>query len=216
GGGVDGSVPVEALSAAVLDEPVLNAAGAMRWALAQAGPAAIGHLVTGVEDESVEVRQRAIRALDEVRRTTGPGELGPEAEDRIRGALLARLDDEDDEIRSLTAFALTGLGDPAAVPELLRLAMTGPRDIEAAEALAGYVIGGSDAAEEIMAQLRLAADSPRMIERFRALQVLMEIPDERLGAMTDLLVRLAHDENPEVAATAAAELRRRRSVPPRR
>ena len=216
GGGVDGSVPVEVLSAAVLDEPVLNAAGAMRWALAQAGPAAIDHLVTGADDESAEVRQRAIRALDEVRRTTGPDELGSEAEGRIRDALRARLDDEDDEVRSLSAFALTGLGDPAAVPELLGIAMTGPRDIEAAEALADFVIGGSEAAEEIMARLRLAAGSPRMIERFRALQVLMEIPDERLGAVTDLLVRLAHDENPEVAATAAAELRRRRSGPPRR
>src|SRR5699024_11286829 len=128
----------------------------------------------------------------------------------------SRLHVQDDGDRSLTAFALTGRGDPVAVPALLRIAMTGPRDIEAAEALAGFVIGGSEAAEEIMARLRLAADSPRMIERFRALQVLMEIPDERLGAMTDLLVRLAHDENPEVAATAAAELRRRRSVPPRR
>src|SRR5699024_9603701 len=141
GGGVDGSVPVEALSAAVLDEPVLNAAGAMRWALAQAGPAAIDHLVAGADDESAEVRQRAIRALDEVRRTTDPDELGPEAEDRIRDALRARLDDEDAEVRSLTAFARPGLGDPAAVPPLLRIAMTGPRDIEAAEALAGYVIG---------------------------------------------------------------------------
>ena len=246
GGGVDGSVPVEALSAAVLDEPVLNAAGAMRWALAQAGPAAIGHLVTGIDDESAEVRHRAIRALDEIRRTTDPGELGPEAEDRIRGALLARLDDEDDEVRSLSAFALSGLGDPAAVPELLRIAMTGPRDIEAAEALSGFVIDGSDAEDEIMTQLRRAADSPRMIDRFRALQVLMEIPDEHgpamergspagdpagdpaaeehcriepeehRGTVSDLLVRLARDESPEVAATAAAELRRRRDGPPRR
>src|SRR5699024_6259919 len=141
-----------------------------------AGPAAIDHLVAGADDESTEVRQRAIRALDEVRRTTDPDELGPEAEDRIRDALPARLDDEADEVRSLTAFGLTRLGDPVEVPALQREAMTGPRDIEAAEALAGYVIGGSEAAEEIMGRLRLAADSPHMIERFRALQVLMEIP----------------------------------------
>src|SRR5699024_9279261 len=130
GGGGDGSVPVEALSAAGLDEPVLNAAGAMRSAPAQAGPAAIDHLVAGADDESAEVRQRAIRALDEVRRTTDPDELGPEAEDRIRDALRARLDDEDDEVRSLTAFALTGLGDPVAVSALLRIAMTGPKTEE--------------------------------------------------------------------------------------
>src|SRR5699024_6567826 len=174
------------------------------------------HFVTEADDESAVVRQSAIRALDEVRRTSGPDELGSAAEGRSRARLRARLVDEADEVWSLSAIALTGFGDPSAVPELLGIAMTVPRDIEAAEALADFVIGGSEAAEEIMARLRLAAGSPRMIERFRALQVLMEIPDGRLGAVTDLLVRLAHDENPEVAATAAAELRRRRSGPPRR
>src|SRR5699024_11891329 len=63
--------------------------------ISQAGPAAIDHLVTGADYESAEVRQRAIRALDEVRRTTGPDELGSEAEGRIRDALRARLEDED-------------------------------------------------------------------------------------------------------------------------
>src|SRR5699024_10207058 len=109
-----------------------------------------------------------------------------------------------------------GLGDPVAVPELLSIAMTGPRDIEAAEALADFVISGSDAAEEIMARLRRAVGSPRMVERVRALQVLMEIPDGHLGAVTGLPGLLEHDENPEVAATSAAELRRRRYGPPRR
>jgi hypothetical protein len=51
--GADGSVPIEALSAAVLDEPAPNAAGAMRWALAQAG---LGRrcdsLLAGVDDPS--------------------------------------------------------------------------------------------------------------------------------------------------------------------
>src|SRR5699024_10183491 len=168
----------------------------------QAGPAAIDHLVTGADDESAEVRQRAIRALDEVRRTTGPDELGSEAEGRIRDALRARLDDEDDEVRSLSAFALTGLGDPAAVPELLGIAMTGPRDIEAAEALADFVIGGSVAAEEIMARLRRAAGSPRMIESFRALQGLLEVPDGSLGAGAGLLLRLAADEGPGTRGAA--------------
>ena len=127
GGGIDGSVPIEALSSAVLDEPAPNAAGAMRWALAQAGSAAVSPLLTGVDDPSAAVRIRAIRALDEIRRTTGREELGEEAVEEIRDALRSRLDDEDDEVRGLCAFALAGLDDTAAIPELLTIAMNGPQ-----------------------------------------------------------------------------------------
>lgn len=207
GGGVDGSVPIEALSAAVLDESAPNAAGAMRWALAQAGPAAIDSLLAGVDDPSAEVRIRAIRALDEVRRTSERRDLGDESTELVRNALRSRLDDEDEEVRSLCAFALVGLDDPAAVPELLAIAMNGPRDIDAAEALAGFVTSGSPATVDIMSELHRAARSSRARERFHALQVLIEIP---VGEqVSELLARLADDEDREVAATADAELRRR-------
>jgi DNA-binding transcriptional MerR regulator len=213
GGGVDGGVPIETLTAAVLDEPVLNAAGAMRWALAQAGPAAVAPLLNGIDDPSAEVRLRAIRALDEIRRTTSHDELGDEAAERIRNALRSRLGDEDAEVRSLCAFALAGLHDPAAVPELLTLAMNGPRDIEAAEALAGYVAAGSSAAAGIMSELDRAARSAQAHERFHALQVLIEIPDDEKerGQVSEMIARLSEDNDREVAATATAELRRRRS-----
>lgn len=223
GGGIDGSVPIEALSSAVLDEPAPNAAGAMRWALAQAGSAAVSPLLTGVDDPSAAVRIRAIRALDEIRRTTGREELGEEAVEEIRDALRSRLDDEDDEVRGLCAFALAGLDDTAAIPELLTIAMNGPRDIDAAEALAGFVVAGSTASADIMAELHRAARSLRPNERFRALQVLIEIADEPVGQVqpdhdmakphrkqvTELLAQLAEDDDRQVAATAAAELRRR-------
>ncbi|WP_208085599.1 MerR family transcriptional regulator [Brevibacterium atlanticum] len=238
GGGIDGSVPIEALSSAVLDEPAPNAAGAMRWALAQAGSAAVAPLLTGVDDPSAAVRVRAIRALDEIRRTTAREDLGEDAVEVIREALRSRLNDEDAEVRGLCAFGLTGLDDAAAVPELLTIAMNGPRDIDAAEALAGFVSAGSTASGDIMAALDRAARSPRADERFRALQVLIEIADERvdrdrvgrdrigrdqsgrgLGSRdsakshreqaAELLARLAEDDDRQVAVTATAELRRR-------
>ncbi len=243
GAGIDGSVPIEALSSAVLDEPAPNAAGAMRWALAQAGSAAVAPLLAGVDDPSVAVRIRAIRALDEIRRTTAREELGDETAYRIRDALRSCLGDEDDEVRGLCAFALAGFGDAAAVPELLTIAMNGPRDIDAAEALSDFVAAGSPASADIMIELDRAARSHRADERFRALQVLIEIVDEPAGRQwvgdnrinsgqagraqadidqagramarshrrqaAELLAHLAGDDDRQVAATAAAELRRR-------
>lgn len=218
GGGIDGSVPIEALSSAVLDEPAPNAAGAMRWALAQAGPAGVTPLLAGITDPSAAVRVRAIRALDEIRRTTAREELGEEAVEEIRSTLRSRLDDEDDEVRGLCAFALAGLDDTAAVPELMTIAMNGPRDIDAAEVLARFVFSDSTASADIMTELHRVARSPRAVERFRALQVLIEIADEPVGRdsaktlsdqVSDLLAQLAGDDDRQVAVTAAAELRRR-------
>lgn len=70
GSRVDGGLPIETLAQAVLQETVLNAAGAMRWALAQAGAEAVPHVVVGMDDASAQVRRNALLALDEIRRTT--------------------------------------------------------------------------------------------------------------------------------------------------
>ncbi|NJC55878.1 MerR family transcriptional regulator [Brevibacterium marinum] len=139
GSGVDGAVPVESLSAAVLNESVLNAAGAMRWALAQSGPEAVRYLEKGMDDLSVDVRRNALQALDEIRRNTPRSELGPVAEASITDALHSGLSDTDLEVRSNAALILGRMGDQAAVPDLLDLAMDGPKDIEAAEALAAFI-----------------------------------------------------------------------------
>ncbi|UVI37961.1 MerR family transcriptional regulator [Brevibacterium spongiae] len=143
GSGVDGRVPVEALSAAVLGETVLNAAGAMRWALAQAGAEAVPHLVEGMGSESAQVRRNALHALDEIRRTTPAEELGTIAHSAIGQALRSGLVDDDAEVRSTAALALGALHEEAAVPTLLDMALEGPKDIEAAEALAAFVTGSS-------------------------------------------------------------------------
>lgn len=139
GSGVDGTLPVESLTRAVLDEPVLNAAGAMRWALAQAGPDAVAPLVAGLDSEDPKVRRNAIRALDEMWRTTSANDLA-EADAVIAAAMRTALDDEDPEVRTVAALALGSHGDPAAVPALLDIAMGEAKDIDAAEALAGFMV----------------------------------------------------------------------------
>ena len=213
GSGVDGSVPVESLSAAVLNEPVLNAAGAMRWALVQSGPEAVRYLAKGMDDLSVDVRRNALLALDEIRRNTAKDELGPVAEATITEALHSGLGDTDFQVRSGAALVLGQMGDLAAVADLLEIAMEGPKDIEAAETLAAFVNEApeegerAEAATRIMSDLHRHARSPEAIMRFRVLQVLIEIPGAEVD---DLIAELSTDDNLEVAATATATLNRRR------
>ena len=213
GSGVDGTVPVESLSAAALNEPVLNAAGAMRWALAKSGPEAVRYLAKGMGDLSVDVRRNALQALDEIRRNTGKDELGPVAEATITEALRSGLGDTDFQVRSEAALILGQMGDLAAVADLLEIAMEGPKDIEAAEALAAFVNEApeegerAEVATRIMSDLRRHARSPAATVRFRVLQVLIEIPGAQVD---DFIAELSTDENLEVAAIATATLNRRR------
>ncbi|WP_193095854.1 MerR family transcriptional regulator [Brevibacterium sp. FME17] len=213
GSGVDGAVPVESLSAAVLNEPVLNAAGAMRWALAQSGPEAVRYLAKGMGDLSVVVRRNALQALDEIRRNTAKEELGSVAEATITASLHSGLGDTDLQVRSGAALILGQMRDPVAVSDLLEIAMEGPKDIEAAEALAAFVNEApeegerAEVARRIMSDLRRHARSPEATVRFRVLQVLIEIPGAEVD---DFIAELCTDESFEVAATATATLNRRR------
>lgn len=229
GSGVDGSVPVESLSRAVLDEAVPNAAGAMRWALAQVGIDAVEPLSAGLRSTDPAVRRNAIRALDEIRRTASAGDVAVVR--AVAASMREALDDDDVEVRTVAALALGDLRDPVAVPILLEIAMGDEKDIDAAEALAGYLTGvpsqhgaeepADDGAGEsgrgaddsvgalIMAELRGRLTSPDARVRFRVLQVLMEIPGPEAE---ELLTDLAEDDEREVARTAEAALRRRGST----
>ncbi len=136
GSGVDGGVPVESLSRAVLDEAVPNAAGAMRWALAQVGTDAVGPLSTGLRSAEPAVRRNAIRALDEIRRTASADDVAVAT--AVAVPMQEALDDDDLEVRTVAALALGDMRDPVAVPILLEVAMSDEKDIDAAEALASY------------------------------------------------------------------------------
>ena len=136
GSGVDLGVPVESLSRAVLDEAVPNAAGAMRWALAQVGTDAVGPLSTGLRSAEPAVRRNAIRALDEIRRTASADDVAVAT--AVAVPMQEALDDDDLEVRTVAALALGDMRDPVAVPILLEVAMSDEKDIDAAEALASY------------------------------------------------------------------------------
>ncbi|MCT1445880.1 MerR family transcriptional regulator [Brevibacterium casei] len=136
GSGVDLGVPVESLSRAVLDEAVPNAAGAMRWALAQVGTDAVEPLSTGLRSAEPAVRRNAIRALDEIRRTASADDVAVATAVAVH--MREALRDDDLEVMTVAALALGDMRDPVAVPILLEVAMSDEKDIDAAEALAGY------------------------------------------------------------------------------
>ena len=216
GVGVDGGVPVETLVAAVLDESVLNVAGAMRWALAQSAPEAVPHLIGGLDSADPAVRRNAVRALDEIARTTSADDLGTVIADDLVAALRSGLGDDDSQVRTLATLALGRQRDPIVASALMDMAMGGDTDVEAAELLGGYY--GEDSHDSrsapgsvtgwILVELHERSESHDPHERFQVLQVLLEIP----GPLSDgLIARLSEDIDPRIAATAAAGLRRRRT-----
>lgn len=190
--GGSAALPQPALVSALLDEGDLNAAGALRWALAQSaeGPSA---LAGALSDPDPTRRRRAIAAIADF-----PGEEA--------ARLLERgLTDTDAEVRAAAALALGGRGGDAAAEILLRLVETGPRDVEAAEAL-GVIARDPAAAERIVAALaarltapELSADSAGQAARARIAQALGEFDTVRAHA---LLASLAQDPDRAVARVA--------------
>ena len=88
--------------------------------------------------------------------------------------------------------------------------MNGPKDIEAAETLGTIVEAAgpnADISEGILSELHRRAESSETTTRFRVLQVLLEISGDDSD---DLIAELSDDCSPELAATALAELNRRR------
>ncbi|MFD9009391.1 MerR family transcriptional regulator, partial [Streptomyces sp. NPDC059552] len=62
----EAAVPVEALVEAALHEEDPNVAGALRWAVAQSGEAALELLAEGLASPVAEVRERAVRSIAEI------------------------------------------------------------------------------------------------------------------------------------------------------
>lgn len=160
GSGVDGGMPIEALSQAVLQETVLNAAGAMRWALAQASAEAVPHVVVGMDDASAEVRRNALLALDEIRRTTPDEKLDSRSISMIRQALDKGLDDVDPDIRSNRARLWILTLSTISVIVSMTNCFTGDRG------LATNMYALTTIAMQVAVMLALSSDSSRMFTRF--------------------------------------------------
>ncbi|MGC2999483.1 HEAT repeat domain-containing protein [Streptomyces sp. G35A] len=182
-------VPVEALVEAALSEKDPNVAGALRWALAQAGDGAPALLAEGLGSPAAEVRKRAVRTLAEI-----PGE---EATALLRDALTH----SDVVVRRYAALALGARGGADAVPTLVDMIVEGVNDVDAADALSALA-GDLALAERIATGLvdRLAHGTAAPSTRRRLAETLAGIPG-RTAARA--LAELSHDEDRAVALTAA-------------
>ncbi|HIZ37613.1 MAG TPA: HEAT repeat domain-containing protein [Candidatus Ruania gallistercoris] len=180
--------PADQLAQAALSEPELNAAGALRWALAQAGDDVPPPLAEGLTSPVRRVRQRAVEALAELRSATA------------QQLLVAALADDVPQIRRRAALVLGARGVTAALPTLLETVENGPNDVDAAEAL-GVLARDGEQAERIVAELgdRLAAPATPPAARLRLTQALAEIPGPAAEAA---LTALAGDDQGDVARSA--------------
>ncbi|WP_194813441.1 HEAT repeat domain-containing protein [Nocardia sp. XZ_19_385] len=186
----DASMPAELLAEAILTESDANVAGALRWALARAGGAAVASVAAGLDSADAEVRRRAIVALAEL-----PG-------DEVTTVLTAALDDPDATVRRHAALALGARGVTRAVPVLISTVVEGPNDVDAAELL-GTMAQDPEWADRIMSALvdELASPTAGSAVRMRLTQALAEMP----GTIAlDTLRHLSRDEDRAVALLATA------------
>lgn len=189
-------VPVDALVDAVLNETEPNVAGALRWALAQTGDAALALLAEGLASPEAEVRKRAVQAIAEIPNTAATALL--------HDALIS----SDLAVRRCAALALGAHGVVDSIPTLINMIADGVNDVDAADALSALAREPS-LAENIAAGLtdRLA-DSTADSARRRLVQALADIPGTTASrALEDL----SDDEDRAVALTATYLLRLRDS-----
>ncbi|MFJ3520354.1 MerR family transcriptional regulator [Streptomyces sp. NPDC090131] len=198
--GEDVPVPVDALVEAALNEADTNVAGALRWAVAQSGDAALDLLAEGLASPLAEVRDRAVRSIAEIEH------------ERATALLQDALASSDTVVRRHAALALgargvlgVGVGgEPGAadaVPTLVDMIVEGVSDVDAADALSTLAGSRPAMADRIAATLvgRLPRGPEGAPARRRLTQALADIPG---GAASQALARLTHDEDPAVALTA--------------
>ncbi|THA31677.1 MerR family transcriptional regulator [Streptomyces sp. A1277] len=183
----EASVPVGALVDAVLSERDPVVAGALRWALAQAGGGLV-LLAEGLAAPAAEVRARAVLAIAET-----PG-------DAATALLRAALADPDLAVRRRAAPALGARGVADAVPTLVDMVAEEVRDVEAADTLAALA-AAPETAERIAAGLvaRLADSTLGPSARRGLTQALADIPG---ATASGALAELTRDEDRGVALTA--------------
>ncbi|WP_438309785.1 MerR family transcriptional regulator [Streptomyces sp. HUAS TT3] len=188
-------VPVEALVEAALNEREPSVAGALRWALARSGDAALALLAQGLRSPTAEVRRRAVRAVAEI--------PDPGATVLLRDALA----DADIGVRRSAALALGAHGVADAVPTLIDMIADGANDVEAADLL-GALASDLSLADHIVAGLvdRLGTNAVEPSSRLRLAQALADVPG---SAASRVLADLAQDGDRAVALTAAYVLQLR-------
>ncbi|WP_405527110.1 MerR family DNA-binding transcriptional regulator [Streptomyces avidinii] len=199
--GEEAAVPVDALVEAALGEEDPVVAGALRWAVAQSGEAALDLLAEGLASPVAAVRERAVRSIAEL------------PHERAAALLQGALRSSDSAVRGHAALALGARGAPGAqgepqgeqgavdvVPTLVDMIVEGTNDVDAADALSALASRPASADRIATAIVgRLAAGPDELPARRRLTQALADIP----GAVADrALAELSHDEDRAVALTA--------------
>lgn len=182
---------VGVLVEALLREQDVNASGAIAWAVARAGDAAIPLLAAALDSPAEDRRHRALRALEKI---GSPAALG---------ALTDLADHRDPLLRARAHLARGRTGGAESIDAIVELIVLGTADIEGVEVLEGLA-RSDDLAPRVARALAAASASTDPAARRRLAGALGSIPgDEAVTALRDL----AEDPEPSVALTAKALLR---------
>ncbi|MBZ2194790.1 MerR family DNA-binding transcriptional regulator [Occultella gossypii] len=181
------------LAEAMLSEAEPNAAGALQWALARTGDAALGVLAQALASPDAERRHRAAAAL------TKFDSSGADA------ILAGALRHEDPIVRARAALARGSRGDLDAVPGLVAMVVDASGDVDAAGAL-GALAERHDRGDEIARALADALPGASAAARQRLTTALADVPGAVARASLEALV---DDPDGPVSLTATAVLRAR-------
>lgn len=183
------AVSLETLVESALGESHLNAEGALSWAVVQRGEEAVALAARGLRSKDAAVRLRAVRIVASARTSLdGTEQLRP------------MLRDPDALVRAETALALGKSGDESAVEQLVSMVLTGLRDVEAAELLAGF---GEPVQLDVFKKFARALDDEETMSPARG-RIAQALAEFNLAPVAFLVKQLVDDDNPTVAFTAAA------------
>ncbi|GAV97664.1 transcriptional regulator [Corynebacterium glutamicum] len=183
------AVALETLVESALGESHLNAEGALSWAVVQRGEEAVALAARGLRTKDAAVRLRAVRIVASARTSLdGTERLQP------------MLRDPDALVRAETALALGKAGDESAVEQLVSMVLTGLRDVEAAELLAGF---GEPVQLDVFKKFARALDDEETMSPARG-RIAQALAEFNLAPVAFLVEQLVDDDNPTVAFTAAA------------
>lgn len=181
---------------AALSETDHNAAGALGWAVAQGGDAAVRFLVEALESP---IESRRLRALEILQKISSP---------RASEALADAFHHPDPLVHARATLTRGKRGEADAVPALVALIVDGRDDVEASDVLAelATLLGCADEVVGIIATELAKADSAAR-QRLTA-----SLADIQGPASDAALVELAGDPDRRVALTATFLLRSRHLV----
>ncbi|MGN8245862.1 MerR family transcriptional regulator [Cellulomonas soli] len=184
---------VAPLTEAALNESEPNVSGALYWALARSGDAAVPELAEALGAPDAERRRRAVAALEKI------------GTPQALAVLADAFQHPDPFVGTRGALARGGRGDADAVPALVGLVAAGRDDIDAADRL-GMLAERHGCASDIVRAICDTLAGASVAARQRLTAALAEIPGPAADAA---LAALVADPDRGVALTATSLARAR-------